>query len=377
MLSQSDFSHLDAAATALTDIFYMENIHHIFIGGYATGLLGGGRVTEDIDLVVDKNCRSLLLQYPDITESEDNRLVYRHCGTKVHIDMEVVGNAPWTPNPRSTKVYNVAPTDCPERRLRSTMPILHPSILLLTKLLPWKEADQATRVARHMRARTDLLDIHTILQWLFDKDSTIDFSGFPAMPRGRLMCLIGRLYRVEKRTRPYLALTMSPEEMRDVLTAWLHIDVMSPHTRSWHIPDPRTTDIYNVNPRIPEDRPELRLNTSILIVYPSVLVLTKLKCWSTAEMVTRQAYHQRTHTDLADIMTIIRWLAEHRMNINFAGLSRVPKGDLLSLRAKLYWTQKEMRPHLAAKLTPEELREVLNTRLSDNEVRALWDSHFH
>ncbi|KAK4863483.1 hypothetical protein LT330_002261 [Penicillium expansum] len=179
MPSQSDFIHLHAAATTLTNILRCERISHIFIGGYATGLLGGGegRVTEDIDLIVEKNCCKLLLQYPNITESRDNRLVYHHHGTKVHIDMEVMGTAPWVPNPRTTKVYTVAPTDCPRRQLISMIPILHPSILLLTKLLPWKEADQATRAAQHTRSRTGFMDIRTILQWLADKKSRIDFSG--------------------------------------------------------------------------------------------------------------------------------------------------------------------------------------------------------
>ncbi|KAJ6137931.1 hypothetical protein N7471_004417 [Penicillium samsonianum] len=218
MPSQSDFSHLDAAATTLTNILRNESISHIFIGGYATGLLGGGRVTEDIDLIVDRNCRGLLLQCPNITESADNRLVYHHHGTKVHIDMEIMGAAPWAPNPRTTRVYTVAPADCPRRQLNSMVPILHPSILLLTKLLPWKEADEATRVARHMRKRTDLMDIRTILQWLVDKKSRIDFSGLPNIPRAKLMRLLGSLYRAEQRSRPYLSLTLSADEMRDALT---------------------------------------------------------------------------------------------------------------------------------------------------------------
>lgn len=54
-------------------------------------------------------------------------------------------------------------------------------------------------------------------------------------------------------------------------------------------------------------------------------------------MATRQAYHQRTRTDLADILTILRWLEQNKLNINFAGLPRVPKSDLLSLLAKPYW----------------------------------------
>ncbi|KAJ5406699.1 hypothetical protein N7465_007983 [Penicillium sp. CMV-2018d] len=62
---------------------------------------------------------SLLLKYPNITESEDQRLVYHHRGTKVHIDLEVMGAAAWAPNPRTTRVHTVAPADCPRRRLNS------------------------------------------------------------------------------------------------------------------------------------------------------------------------------------------------------------------------------------------------------------------
>lgn len=62
---------------------------------------------------------SLLLKYPNITESEDQRLVYHHRGTKVHIDLEVMGAAAWASNPRTTRVHTVAPADCPRRRLNS------------------------------------------------------------------------------------------------------------------------------------------------------------------------------------------------------------------------------------------------------------------
>lgn len=70
-----------------------------------------------------------------------------------------------------------------------------------------------------MRARTDLTDIRTILQWLVDKKARIDFSGLPGIPKGKLMRLLGRLYRAEQRSRPYLSLTLSADEMRDALTA--------------------------------------------------------------------------------------------------------------------------------------------------------------
>lgn len=39
----------------------------------------------------------------------------------------------------------------------------------------------------------------------------------------------------------------------------VYVDVMGPRNSSWHIPDPKTTEVYNVNP---EDRPGRRLNTT-------------------------------------------------------------------------------------------------------------------
>ncbi|CAP94821.1 hypothetical protein E8E15_005228 [Penicillium rubens] len=232
-LDETQFNHLDAAATSLTRALHSENIRYLFLGGYATGLIGGNRITEDVDIVTDIDCRELLLKRPGFSRSTDGRLAYDYRGTKVYVD------------------------------------------------------------------------------------------------------------------------------------------VMGPNNWSWHIPDPRATEVYNVNP---EDRPGRRLNTSMSIVHPSVLVLTKLKRWSTAEMATGEAYHQRASTDLQDILTILRWLEMHNLMINFAGLSGVPTSELLSLLAKLYWAQKEVRPYLAAALTPEELREVLNTRLTDKEVRSLYNS---
>ena len=75
----------------------------------------------------------------------------------------------------------------------------------------------------------------------------------------------------------------------------------------------------------------------VSIVHPSVLILTKLKCWMEhgrgGDTTGFQGYHQRTRTDLADIVTILRWLERNRQRINLSGLPQVPKSELLSLLA--------------------------------------------
>lgn len=45
-MSLREYTHMDAAATRLTQILRKKNIAHMFIGGYAASLIGGERVTE-------------------------------------------------------------------------------------------------------------------------------------------------------------------------------------------------------------------------------------------------------------------------------------------------------------------------------------------
>ena len=42
-----------------------------------------------------------------------------HRGTKVHIDLEVMGTAAWAVNPRTTRVHTVAPADYPRHQLNA------------------------------------------------------------------------------------------------------------------------------------------------------------------------------------------------------------------------------------------------------------------
>ncbi|KAJ5208417.1 hypothetical protein N7449_002796 [Penicillium cf. viridicatum] len=103
-LNSSEFNHLDAA-TSLSRALQSEKIHYLFLGGYATGLIGGNRVTEvhispnipsrphdltniqDVDVLTEKDCRELLLKRPGFTRSGDGKLVYDYRRTKVYVDV--------------------------------------------------------------------------------------------------------------------------------------------------------------------------------------------------------------------------------------------------------------------------------------------------
>ncbi|KAJ5879272.1 hypothetical protein N7455_002737 [Penicillium solitum] len=147
-LNSREFNHLDAAATSLSRTLQSEKIHYLFLGGYATGLLVGNRVTEDVDVVTEKDCRELLLKRPGFTRSGDGRLVYDYRGTKVYVDVMGPRNSSWhIPDLRTTQVYNVNPEDRPGRLLNTSISIVHPSVLILTKLKCWSTAKVATKQA--------------------------------------------------------------------------------------------------------------------------------------------------------------------------------------------------------------------------------------
>ncbi|KAJ5261363.1 hypothetical protein N7478_011958 [Penicillium angulare] len=86
---RTKFDHLDATATALTDILRVARIPHVYIGGYAVTLLGGDRVTQDVDVPVDRSCRETLSSSSLFTRSTDDRLVFTFKDCKVCIDLHV------------------------------------------------------------------------------------------------------------------------------------------------------------------------------------------------------------------------------------------------------------------------------------------------
>ncbi|KAJ6031764.1 hypothetical protein N7540_002496 [Penicillium herquei] len=64
---RSDFRYLDAAATGRTIVLEDEKIPYLFLGGYATSLIGGVCVTEDIDVIVGRGESHRLARYARVS----------------------------------------------------------------------------------------------------------------------------------------------------------------------------------------------------------------------------------------------------------------------------------------------------------------------
>ncbi|KAJ5919080.1 hypothetical protein N7466_010023 [Penicillium verhagenii] len=214
------FEHLDAAATALTRILRRLDINHMFVGGYAASVLGGERVTEDVDVIVTKQCRDYIVKQPNFRLSTDNRLIFCHNGTDVLIDVAHFDqdygkdNFKTFPEPTRRRLIQV---DIPERRFELPLPVLHPRILLLTKLAPWKESYFSTRSDAKMRSNTDLQDIIVLLEWLRDRGLKVDFDTANVKGKNTFVQALGHLFVQVEEARPLVAGVLDPFVLCDAI----------------------------------------------------------------------------------------------------------------------------------------------------------------
>lgn len=99
----------------------------------------------------------------------------------------------------------------------SIVDILHPSVLVPTKLKTWYAAEVSQEPSLQLRTRAHFVDIMASLQWLSDEHERINLEGYPGVPKQELLHLLCRLYQMHHQARPYLAATLSFKDMRDVL----------------------------------------------------------------------------------------------------------------------------------------------------------------
>ncbi|KAH1334348.1 hypothetical protein KXX67_006555 [Aspergillus fumigatus] len=146
---QGRFQSLDEAAKETTTALARANIRHGFIGGYA-----------DIDIIVDadpSDARSLLLQaHSGFRLSQNNKLIFTGAEEDVVIEL-----------------------------LR--VPIVAPSVLVLTKIKRWSTLAESTRPQSIKKADSDIDDIEVLLKWLARNQFHIDFEGYLAKPKEELL----------------------------------------------------------------------------------------------------------------------------------------------------------------------------------------------
>ncbi|KAL4254133.1 hypothetical protein AB1N83_012912 [Pleurotus pulmonarius] len=173
-------------SSALRDLGY----HHAYIGGYAMRLLGSSRTTEDIDVLIKSekmgemnHIRAKLIeadprfanmgvfklycQLPD----PDAPVPQAEARTHVLIETLATGNLGLPTAPEPTLQFST-------QDLPIELPVLHPSVLILTKLKRWTTIFTSTHPKSRKKAASDFSDIAFLVQWLIQQELFIDFDQY-------------------------------------------------------------------------------------------------------------------------------------------------------------------------------------------------------
>ncbi|KAI2722809.1 hypothetical protein CBS147332_3738 [Penicillium roqueforti] len=213
----STFDHLDTTAKEITAALTRGNCRHGFIGGYAVSLVGGMRMTDDVDILVDADpadVRNLLLQVPGFQLSQSNNLVFTRDQGTIRAEILRGGrNRPSRlPDASSVPLYHVSASDLPGRVGDVPIPIVHPSVLVLTKIKRWAFIAESTRPQSNRKARGDFEDITAILNWLARKNLRIYFTNYPEKSRDDLLSWVRKLYELHTTVRALLEITMEAQD---------------------------------------------------------------------------------------------------------------------------------------------------------------------
>ncbi|CAG8080548.1 unnamed protein product [Penicillium salamii] len=124
-MSSQDYAQayeaLDKAAGQTTRFLTGLNIRHGFIGGYATSLIGGRRITYDIDIIIDADPKTIQTQLvencQDFTISSQNKLHFQSGIDTVTIEMLRGGGDRQLklPDPKTVELVELAPRSRPGR----------------------------------------------------------------------------------------------------------------------------------------------------------------------------------------------------------------------------------------------------------------------
>ncbi|KAH0495712.1 hypothetical protein TgHK011_009245 [Trichoderma gracile] len=183
------------AASAFSAHFTAQQVEHAFIGGFAVQTLGSTRRTEDIDVQIDIN-----LQEPGSREQMVQRLIaadsrFSLQGTKlfftpveapehvVPVETLPIGSIGLPP---TLDIIRFSDGD-------AQLPILRPSVLVLTKIKRCVHFIGSTRPKSMHKLESDLDDIEHILLYLKKHGEKINFASYSSPTPERLYEAVGKL----------------------------------------------------------------------------------------------------------------------------------------------------------------------------------------
>ncbi|KAL9100940.1 MAG: hypothetical protein Q9163_003755 [Psora crenata] len=222
---------LEAAAAAVSTVVRsLAAPRHCFIGGYAVSLLGGTRSThltgKDVDVLVAADPSDIRLALikadPKFSLTPANKLVYAaesytgQDGPPVIIELLRGGLNQQLKLPDANSVVTLDIATEIALKQKISIPIVHPSVLVLTKIKRWMFIAESTRPASKSKANHDLTDIRVILRWLAERKIRIDFTAYPEQPKDRFLPGLRMLYARDTEAQGLLDVTMEEEDLASV-----------------------------------------------------------------------------------------------------------------------------------------------------------------
>ncbi|KAI4125347.1 MAG: hypothetical protein LQ338_004306 [Usnochroma carphineum] len=198
--SQIDAS-VAAAAFAVSALLTQDGKAHAVIGGQAVRLLGNRRLTYDVDILVDGPALAIRARLVEMDErfsiDARNKLVFR-AGNHVSTDVELLqGGA-------GVQLALPSAAEAPKVVVDSVS-ILHPGVLIITKVKRWVHLAESTRPQSIAKAASDFSDIEFLLHWLVDHNQEVDFESYAAVkPKVQLLPMFRTLYRIKTGVRGLL-----------------------------------------------------------------------------------------------------------------------------------------------------------------------------
>jgi len=176
------------AATCLSACLEHLGCPHAYIGGFAWSLLGSKRPTQDIDVLIDtKNWRmedlrkrllvlnsqfaSIGIKLYFVKEGKDDLTGEALVPKSKHVLIETLSTGSLGLPVVVEPIYKIG-----EGELQIT--ILHPGVLLLTKLKRWYHNRDSTYPKTVEKRKSDKRDLNYMVTWLAGNNMTIEFEKY-------------------------------------------------------------------------------------------------------------------------------------------------------------------------------------------------------
>ncbi|KAJ7180719.1 hypothetical protein C8R46DRAFT_985749, partial [Mycena filopes] len=198
------------AAGALSQALRTLGCPHAYIGGFAWALLGSTRATLDIDVLVEIKDTNLLELRQKL--SEFSKQFASSADLKFYFVQEIRGDLSGLSGDELVRASkdNVMIETLQTGTLGlptvagpvydyldesgAVLSVLHPGVLILTKIKRWARSCDSTRPQTAQKNASDARDLRWLVHWLADHETTIDFDGYAGKTKEELLQFV-RLYR--------------------------------------------------------------------------------------------------------------------------------------------------------------------------------------